>query len=372
MSDHRPVRIALIGCGDIARKAYVPNCRRFPILDLVACADLDAARAQAFAKELNIPRSGTVEEILADPSIELVVNLTVPQAHAAVDLAALTAGKHVYSEKPFAISRAEGQAVVDLARQRGLRVGCAPDTVLGCGVQTARQHLDAGVIGRVVGGTCTMVCGGHESWHPSPDFYYAAGGGPLFDMGPYYLHALITLLGPVTRVAGMSSAAHAQRTIGSGPRRGQVIPVDVPTHLTALLAFAGGSQVTMTMSFDGGGGTSLPNIELLGTEGSMQVPDPNGTNGPVMVRRRGLHGWTEYQRTHPYREGARGVGVADLAMAIRTGRPHRADDAVAMHALDVMVAVHEAATAGRTLDVASTCPRPAAMRADLPEGTLDG
>jgi predicted dehydrogenase len=364
------IPIGIIGCGNISN-AYFGACKRFPLLQVAACADIDIERAKAKCAEHGVGRACTVEEMLADPAIEIVVNLTIPRAHAEVDLAILRAGKHAFSEKPFAVSREEGKAVIDLAKQKHLRVGCAPDTVMGCGVQTCRKYLDDGLIGRVVAGSAFMLCGGHEGWHPSPEFYYDIGGGPMFDMGPYYLHALITLLGPVKRVSGVANTTFPKRTIGSQPKRGTVMTVAVPTHIVSVLEFVQGAVITLTTSFDVMSAHTMPNIELYGTEGSMQVPDPNGSGGPVRIARRGLHDWVEYQRTHPYREGSRGVGVADMAMAIRSGRPHRANGDLAFHALDIMQAVHEASKTGRYIDLTTTCERPAAMRADLPDWTLD-
>lgn len=371
MSDIRPMNIGLVGCGDIARKAYVPACRRFGFLRLAACADIDPVRAESFARDHGIPVGCTVDQLLADPAIELVINLTVPKAHVDIDLRCLAAGKHVYSEKPFALARADGERVLAAAAAAGLRVGCAPDTVLGCGVQSSRHYIDAGVIGRIIGGSCAFLAAGPEDWHPNPAFFYQSGGGPAWDMGPYYLHALITLLGPVRRVCGTAHRGHEQRIIGSLPLRGQRIGVEVATHVIGLLEFRSGAVVSVTMSFDMMAGTTDLGIDLYGTEGSMRVPDPNYTDGPVRVARRGLHDWTEYQRTHPYREGSRGVGVADMALAIRTGRPHRADATIAMHAVDILAAIHEAAASGSYVTVGSSCERPAAMRADLPEWTLD-
>jgi hypothetical protein len=195
---------------------------------------------------LSIPRGCSVDELLADPAIELVLNLTVPKAHALVATRILNAGKHVYGEKPFALNRAEGQAVVDLAKKLNLTVGCAPDTVLGCGVQTSRKYLDDGLIGTVVAGSGFMLCGGHETWHPSPEFYYEVGGGPLYDMGPYYLHALITLLGPVKRVSGATRVTHPTRTITSKAKFGKVVPVEVPTHIVTVMEFVQGAIFTLT------------------------------------------------------------------------------------------------------------------------------
>ncbi len=368
---HKPFSVGIIGCGNIAEKAYAPVCQKFPLLQLAACADLDVSRAQAMAKTCNIPKACSVEDLLADPSIDLIINLTIPKAHAEIDCKALNAGKHVYSEKPFAVTRAEGEQVVALAKKKNLRVGCAPDTVMGCGVQTARKLIDDGIIGKVVAGHCFMQCGGHETWHPSPEFYYEVGGGPVFDMGPYYLHALITLLGPIKRVSGAATMTWPTRTITSQPKNGKIVQVEIPTHVSGVLEFVQGAVVTFTMSFDIKGGHHMPNIELYGTDGSMQVPDPNGTNGPVLVQRRGIHNWTEYQRTHPYKEGARGVGIADMAVAIRTGRDHRANERIAMHALDAMVAIHDAAASGQYVTLTSTCERPAPMRADLSDWTLE-
>jgi predicted dehydrogenase len=365
----KPMKIGIIGCGAISN-AYFTNCKRFSILEIAACADLDMERARAKATEHAVPKACTVDELLADSTIELVVNLTVPKAHAPVALRALDAGKHVFGEKPFALNRAEGEAMVARAKAQGVRLGCAPDTVMGCGVQTARKYIDDGLIGKVIGGSAFMLCGGHETWHPSPEFYYEVGGGPMFDMGPYYLHALLTLLGPVRRVSGSASTTFPTRTITSRPKHGKVVPVEIPTHIVSVLEFASGASIALTVSFDVKGGHTMPNIELYGTEGSIQVPDPNATGGPVRIRRANLHDWTEYNRTHPYREGSRGVGVADMALAIRTNRPHRANESIAMHALDIMQAVHDAAASGQYVTLASTCDRPEPMRADLPDWQL--
>lgn len=310
-------------------------------------------------------------EILADPSIELVVNLTVPRAHVEVDLLALAAGKHVFSEKPFALSRQDGERVVAAARARGLRVGCAPDTVLCSGVQTGRHYIDSGAVGRIIGGSCAFLACGPEGWHPNPAFLYEHGGGPAWDMGPYYLHALITLLGPVRRVCGTASRGFDQRTIGSLPRRGTVMDVQVATHVIGLLEFHSGAVVSVTLSFDMMAGSADYGIQLYGTTGSIHVPDPNYTDGTVRIARRDQHDWVAHQRTHPYVEGARGLGVADMAMAIRTGRAHRANETVAMHAVDILAAIHEAAGSGSYVTLQSTCERPAAIRTDLPEWTLD-
>ena len=366
-----PVRVGIIGCGDIAKKAYVPACKRFPGLELVACADRDVARAEGLARDAGLPAGTSVAALLADPAIELVINLTIPQAHAEVNRACLAAGKHVYCEKPFGIDRDEGRAVLVEAAKRGLLVGSAPDTVLGSAVQTARHYIDAGLVGRIIGGSCHMLCGAPEAWHPNPAFLYQRGAGPLFDMGAYYLHTLITLIGPVRRVAAAAATTWTSRTIGSQPLRGQAFAVEVPTHVCALLTFHSGAIVNVTLSFDVRGTSTLPNMELFGAEGSIQIPDPNFCEGDVRINRRDVHAWTTYQPTHGYRTGSRGVGVADMARAIRSGRTHRANGELAMHALDIMAAIAEAAAGAGQVDIATTCERPAAMPLGLSDGEID-
>ncbi len=359
MSTPSITQIGIIGCGNIS-KAYFTACARFPFLNVKACADLVPAASEAKAAEFNCT-AVSIEALLADPEIALVINLTIPQAHAEIDRRIIAAGKHAYSEKPFALDRTEGTAVVAAAKAAGLRVGCAPDTCLGAAIQTARALLDQDAIGTVIGFSANMIGGGHESWHPSPEFYYQHGGGPMFDMGPYYLHALITLLGPVTRVTGVTRTTYATRTITSRPKRGKVIDVEIPTHIVSILEFACGTVGTLTTTFDVPNGHTLPNLELWGAKGSLQVPDPNGTGGPVRIRRAGDKDWVERNHTHPYREGSRGVGVADMIDAINTGRPHRANDAIALHAVDIMQAIHDAADTGTAVTLTSTCDQPAPM-----------
>lgn len=361
-------RIGLIGCGNIA-KAYIPNLQRFLHLELTACADLNEAAASERAAEFGIPRVLSPEALTADPEIDLVVNLTIPKAHAAIDIACLRSGKHVFSEKPFALSRDEALGICRVAEETGRRVGCAPDTVLGAGIQTCRSLLDAGKIGRPIAFTANMLCGGHEHWHPSPEFYYEKGGGPLFDMGPYYLTALITLLGPVASVAANAVTSFAERTITSEPKRGKVMRVEVPTHVTALLEFACGATGTLTMSFDLRGRHSQPLIEIYGDEASLRVPDPNAFGGEVAFSR-GRNDWEIQPLAHPYAAQCRGLGAADLAAAVRNGRDHRANERVALHCMDIMQTIHEAASAGQRLQLSTTCERPLPMDASAPEWDL--
>jgi predicted dehydrogenase len=287
--------------------------------------------------------------------VDAVLNLTIPAAHAEVALAALAAGKHVYGEKPLAANRKEAEAVLAAAHEAGLRVGCAPDTVLGTGTQTARKAVDDGLIGTPVAATAFMTSAGHEKWHPDPEFYYRPGGGPLLDMGPYYLSALVHLLGPVVRVTGASSRPRAQRTIGSGARAGHTFPVEVDTHITGILEHAGGALSTLVMSFDIRA-ARLPRIEVHGTSASLSVPDPNGFDGPVEIHRG--DGWETLPVSAGCPDAGRGAGLADLAEALSAGRPHRASAELAAHVLDIMLTLMDAADQGRALPVTTTCERP--------------
>ncbi len=354
-----PMNIGVIGCGNISN-LYFQAGKRFEAIEITACADILLERAQAKAAEHGIPRACSVDELLADPDVDIVVNLTVPKAHTEVARRALEAGKHVYNEKPLTLSREEGKQLLALAEEKGLRLGCAPDTVLGAGVQTCRKLIDDGWIGEPVSATAFMQCHGHESWHPDPEFYYEHGGGPMFDMGPYYLHALITLIGPVAGVAGRARATFPERIITSEKKRGRRVPVDVPTHVAGVMDFANGAIGTMVTSFDVWRG-GCPCVEIHGTRGSLSVPDPNTFGGPVRVFLPGYEDWKDVPLTHIYAGQSRGLGVADMAAAIRGGRPHRANDGVAYHALDIMHAFHDASDTGARAALQSTCERPAPM-----------
>jgi predicted dehydrogenase len=362
-------KIGVVGCGNISG-IYLEAGRVFDILEIVACADLLPERASAKAAEYHIPKACSMEELLADPEIEIVVNLTIPRAHAEVALAALQAGKSVHNETPLAVSREDGMQLLKLGRERGLRVGCAPDTFLGGGLQTCRKLIDDGWIGEPVAATAFMLCHGHESWHPDPDFYYQPGGGPMFDMGPYYLTALVHLMGPVRRVTGSAQITFPERLITSQPKHGTKIKVNVPTHVAGIMDFANGAVGTIVTSFDVWS-AQVPHIEIYGTEGSLSVPDPNGFGGPVLVRRAGASDWSEVPLTHGYAKNSRGIGVADMAYALRSGRPQRASGDMAYHVLDIMHAFHDASREGRHVELSSTCTRPAPLPLGLREGTLD-
>ncbi|MGN7251275.1 Gfo/Idh/MocA family protein [Arthrobacter sp. SAFR-014] len=352
-------RVGIIGCGKIVEQ-YLAGFRRLQdLISLVAVADLDPARAQAVADDYEGVRALTVEELLAADDVELVLNLTIPAAHADVALKAIAAGKSVYGEKPLAATTAEAREVLEAAEAAGVLVGCAPDTVLGTGIQTARKAIDDGLIGRPISATATMVTPGHERWHPNPDFYYQPGGGPLLDMGPYYVSALVTLLGPVVSVMGAASHTRSERTIGSGPREGETVPVTTDTHVTGVLVHASGALSTLVMSFDAVK-TKSPNIEIHGELGSLAVPDPNHFDGDVQLFALGAEDWQTLPVSAGYVDSGRGFGIADLA-GTPPGSEPRAGGLLAYHALEVMESVLASAKSGAAVKIHSTAARPEAV-----------
>ncbi|HWG22757.1 Gfo/Idh/MocA family oxidoreductase [Actinospica sp.] len=361
MTNGQILRVGLVGAGQISG-AYLRTFPRLPNVRVTAIADLDKARAAEAADEVPGARAMAPDELYAAEDVDLVLNLTIPAAHAEVAHAAIAAGKHVYGEKPLTATTADARTLLEAADLAGVRVGCAPDTVLGTGVQTARAVLDSGEIGAPVAASAFMVTPGHERWHPAPEFYYRPGGGPLLDMGPYYLTALVTLLGPVRRVVGMSSSPRSTRIIGSGPRAGTEFAVEVATHVTGVLEHENGALSTLLMSFDVWAG-ALPRIEVYGTGGSLSVPDPNGFDGEVRLFRAGSKEWEHVAERGGYPGAARGYGVADLARALAEGGPHRADGRLAYHVLDIMESLLAAARSGDSATVTSTCDRPAAVPA---------
>ncbi|MGO9421264.1 Gfo/Idh/MocA family protein [Roseiarcus sp.] len=362
------VRVGVIGCGNISA-AYLKAAKAFPILDIVALADANPEAARARSAEFDIPAQ-SVEDVLADSAIEVVLNLTVPKAHVEVGLKAIAAGKHVHSEKPLGVTVAEAQRLVEAGKTRGLRIGCAPDTFLGGAHQTARQCVDGGLIGRPVGGTAFFMCPGHERWHPNPGFYYLAGGGPMLDMGPYYVTDLVNLLGPVASVVGVGTRTRAERLVTSPPLAGTRIPVEVATHVTGVLTFVSGAAVSVTMSFDVPRHRHVP-IELYGEAGSLIAPDPNFFGGKVEVAT-AAEDWREVPTRHAYADGNyRIIGLADMAQAIRTGRPHRASGDLAFHVLEVMEAFQKSSQSGAAVAIASRPERPAPMPESLKVGELD-
>lgn len=339
------------------------------MLDVVACADLLKARAKAKAKAHAIPRACSVPRLLADPRIEIVVNLTTPDAHAEIALAVLQAGKHVYNEKPLAVTREDGARILGIAKEKGLIVGAAPDTFLGGAIQTCRKLIDEGRIGKPVAAAAFMLNHGHEHWHPDPEFYYQPGGGPMFDMGPYYLTALVSLLGSVQEVGAFAATTFAERTITSQPHYGARIKVNTPTHIAGLMRFANGAIGTIVTSFDVWA-HELPHIEIYGSEGSLSVPDPNRFGGAVAVRDAEAEEWSSAPLTHGYIEKHRGIGVADMAYALRCGRPHRAHGQMAYHVLDIMHSFLDSSRSGAHITMESLCERPAPLPPGLQEGVL--
>ena len=363
-----PVKVGIIGCGAISR-VYFEGCKTFPILQIVHVADLDPTRAEAKAREYGIPRHGSAEALLADPDVELVINLTIPKAHAEVNLAAVRAGKHVYCEKPFCIRRSEGEPVIQAAKERGVLIGSAPDTVLGNSHQACRKLIDDGAIGKPLSAVAFMTSHGVETWHPNPGFYYDIGGGPMFDMGPYYLTALVNLMGPMRRVSGSTGIGFPERLVTSQPLAGTKIEVKTPTHLAGTIDFENGAIATVVMSFDVWA-SHLPRIEIYGTEGTLSVPDPNGTGGQILLKRSEHREWRDMPVLHTAMAG-RGAGVADMAYAIRFDRPHRANGDLAFHVVDAMQAFEESSTSGCHLKLTTSCAKPAALPPGLEAGHLD-
>jgi predicted dehydrogenase len=351
-----PLRIGMVGAGAISGQ-YLKTIERLPALQLTAVADLDAARAAEVAGQHGA-RDLTVEQLINDDDVDLVLNLTIPAAHAEIALQAIDAGKSVYGEKPLAATIGDGAKIVDAGHAAGVLLGCAPDTVLGTGTQTARQAVDDGLIGTPIAATATMVTPGHERWHPNPDFYYRPGGGPLLDMGPYYVTSLITMLGPVTRVIGAASHRRPTRTIGSGPRAGEIIDVEVDTHVSGVLVHASGVLSTLVMSFDAAA-TRSANIEVHGSDASMIVPDPNNFDGDVSIHP--VNGeWQRLPVSAGYRNAARGYGIADLA-ATADGALPRASGDLALHVLDVMLSLLNSADSGAAVEVSTSCERPSVV-----------
>ncbi len=370
-----PVRIGLIGCGTIS-PAYLRAAATFDVLEFAGCADIDPAAAERTQEHFGVPAM-SVDDLLVRDEVEVILNLTIPVAHAAVNLAALEAGKHAYCEKPFGLDVDEGQRVLDAADAAGLRVGCAPDTFLGGGHQTVRGLIDDGAVGTPVAGTAFMMSPGVESWHPNPAFYYQPGGGPLFDMGPYYLTALVHALGPVRRVAAITTRGRDTRMIGSAPRRGESIRVEVDTHTAGTLEFVSGAVVTVVMSFDVRRHSNRF-IEIHGVDASLSAPDPNGFGGTVRIApgRSGNSGnsgkeWEECPLTHGYTENMRSIGLADMCVGIRTGRDHRCDGRLAQHVLEIMAAFGRSSAEGRHVVLESRPDRPAPLPTGLGHGELD-
>ena len=365
----RELGVGIIGCGNIST-TYFSLAPLFKGLNVLACSDLNMNAAELRAQEYGV-KAQTIDELLANDELDIIVNLTIPDAHYSVSRRILEAGKHVYSEKPLVLSLEEGEELRRIASGKGLSVGCAPDTFLGGSHQLARAVIDKGGIGRVTSGTCHVMSPGMEMWHPNPDFFFLPGGGPILDLGPYSIAHRINLIGPVKRVAALTSMASDTRTITSQPRAGQVIPVRTPTNIHALLDFHSGATITLSASWDVWSHRHA-NMELYGTEGSLFVPDPNFFGGLVEASGRNkdiqpLEGWD-----HPFgvdnqehaagpRANYRTAGLADMAVAILEGRDARCSLERALHGVDVMTAILKSGETGSFVTLSTTCTQPAAL-----------
>ncbi|CDZ61337.1 Gfo/Idh/MocA family protein [Neorhizobium galegae] len=365
--------VGIMGCGNIST-TYFKLSPLFKGLKVLACADLNAQAAQTRAEEYGV-KAQSIEQMLANDELDVIVNLTIPAAHFAVSKAILEAGKHVYSEKPLVITLEEGKALQALAKEKGLSVGCAPDTFLGGAHQLARKYIDEGGVGRITSGTCHVMSPGMEMWHPNPGFFFLEGGGPILDLGPYYIANLINFLGPVKRVGALTSMASPTRNVTSeGPFKGQSIPVETPTNIHALLEFVSGATITLSASWDVWSHRHA-NMELYGTEGSIFVPDPNFFGGVVEASGRNKdiqplapwdHPFGIDNQEHPQgpRANYRTAGLADMAIALIEGRDARCSLERTLHGVDVMTSILKSGEEGRFIELSTTCTQPAALGID--------
>lgn len=367
----RQIKIGVIGCGMIS-SIYLKNCAQtFDILDVVAIADLLPELAQQRAEEFNIPRACTVEQLLTDPAIEIVLNLTTPQAHAALNLQALAAGKHVYTEKPFALTHEDADSILALARSKGLLVGCAPDTFLGGGLQTCRKLIDDGWIGTPYGASGLILMGNAYNGLPAHfHTYFQLGWDPLFDMAPYYLTAMVALLGPVRKVSGSVGQVRREITVTNmqSPRFGETVAIEAPMHAAATLDFESGVIASLQVAKESFG--YLPRFEIYGTEGVLYAPDPNMFGGPIRIQQPN-GAITEIPYSHGFAENSRGIGIADMAYAIQSGRPHRASGELARHVIDITLGIFQSARTERHVPITTRAERPAALPLGLKYNQLD-
>jgi predicted dehydrogenase len=362
-------RVGILGCGVISG-VYAAKLAAAPDVELIACADLLPERARALAAKHGAPLALEPEKLVRHPDVDVVLNLTVPAVHAELAQAALEAGKSVYGEKPLALAFAEGRRLVDAAARAGLSLGCAPDTFLGAGLQTCRKLIDDGAIGEPLGANAFMQSPGPESWHPDPAFFYQRGAGPLFDMGPYYLTALVALLGPARRITSSARISRAQRTIGSQPLAGTLMHVEVPTHVASVIDFVSGPVAMLVTSFDVAASRAR-NIEIYGSEATLSVPDPNTFGGPVQIRRRGDKEWSDVPLTHGNAAQSRGIGLLEMLRARRAGAKHRASGELACHVLELMEKSVLASDTGAHQALSTRCERPAALPPGLADDVFD-
>ena len=363
-------KVGMVGAGNISG-IYLKNFREvFKDVELVAVCDLIRERAEKAQELNNIPKLyDTMEELFADPEIDIILNITRPYQHYAVSKAALLAGKHVYSEKPLGADLAEGEELVRLAAEKGLTIGGAPDTFMGAGIQTCRKLIDEGLIGTPIGGRFVMASHGVESWHTDPDFYYQRGGGPMLDMGPYYLTAMINLLGGIKEVYAYSNTAHATRLITAEPHVGEIIQVNTPTHYEAFVTLESGLRVSLLTSFDIYK-SKQPKIEIYGTKGTLLVPDPNCFGGPIEFFDGEKQEWIELPLEFDYAENSRCLGLDDLAKALESGRRGRTTSRQTFHVLEAMCGIMKSAETGKPYTMTSRFEREAPMDPTLPHGVL--
>lgn len=363
------INIGVIGCGNISGIYFENLINTFQNTNVFACADINPQAAKDASEKWNVPVL-SVDEIFACADIQIILNLTIPAAHFDLCKRALENGKNVYVEKPLSLTFEQGCELVELAQSKGLLIGCAPDTFLGGGIQTCRKLIDDDFIGEPIGATAFMMCHGHESWHPSPEFYYKNGGGPMFDMGPYYLTALVSLMGNVVEVAGLTNKTFAKRTITSQPKFGEIIEVEVPTYVAGLLRFENGGIGNIITSFDTWNST-LPRIEIYGTKGTVIVPDPNTFGGPVLLSTLDGSGFKEIPLTHIYTDNSRGIGVSDMAQCILDNRTdNRASGQLANHVLEIMSAIHTASDEKIIYQMKTKINKPTPLSNDLIRGIL--
>ncbi len=353
------VRAGIIGCGNISDIYFQLN-QRFDGINVIACTDVNMAQATKKADQYKDVEALSMDDFFKDDRIEVVINLTVPTAHYVVHKRALESGKHSYGEKPLALTLEEAQELRQLAKKKKLYLGAAPDTFLGGGLQTAKKLIEDGWIGQPVSANGFMMSHGPEDWHPNPEFFYKEGAGPLFDMGPYYLTALTSLLGPMKRLTSSAGKAYDQRQITSTAKYGELIDVEVATHIAGVIDFENGAIATLLTSFDVWG-SNAPNLEIHGTLGSLLLPDPNTFGGPLLYKRQGELAFKEVPLTYGFQENSRGLGVLDMVMAIKEKRLHRANDALAYHVLEAMYGMLEASESGRHYQMTSTCEQPSIL-----------
>ena len=370
----RKIKVGLIGCGMIS-DWYLKAAGKFHVIDIVACADIIPERAKQ-KEELYGCKAMSNAELLARKDIEIVLNLTPPQVHSEIALDSLHAGKHAYSEKPFGVDAADAAKVMKLAKETGLRVGCAPDTFLGGGLQTCRKLIDDGWIGKPISATAFVMGRGPEKWGQAP-FFYDYGAGPMLDMGPYYITALVNFFGPAKSVVAMTVKGSEYRTFGEevGETYKKIYkpfdryPVNVTTHLTGVVEFCNGVLATVTASYECYANTH-PRIEVYGDQGTLLAPDPNTFDGPVKVYRRGIKEWQDAPLSHIYTEPSRSIGVADMAVALQRGVPHRCSGELANHVLEILLAFDKSSSLGRKVELTTTCKRPEPLPMGLEPGEL--